>query len=350
MLAKTLRALFVAAVLFLSRCDVSFSQVPAPPSGDSRSKIRIRAVGAIQMTVADMDRSVDFYSQVLTFQKLSDAEFSGAEIDHLYGVFGARVRLVVMRIGDESIELAQFLAPVGRPIPVDSRSNDLWFQHLAIIVTDMDKAFQVLRQNKVEFASSGPQRLPNWNENAGGIQAFYFKDPDKHPLEILSFPEGKGLAKWHSATGRLFLGIDHTAIVVSDTDASLHFYRDLLGMKIVGTSENYGTEQEHLNNVFGARLRITSLRAPAGPGIELLEYLSPRNGRPIPIDEQANDLVHRQTHLETEPSGSAVEPFRLARTSFISDGLVSFAHSDLGFTRGFLVRDPDGHAVCIVQH
>ena len=30
--------------------------------------------------------------------------------------------------------------------------------------------------------------------------------------------------------------------------------------------------------MFGARLRITALRAHAGPGIEFLEYLAPRDG------------------------------------------------------------------------
>jgi hypothetical protein len=44
-------------------------------------------------------------------------------------------------------------------------------------------------------------------------------------------------------------------------------------MRIAGESENYGPAQEHLNNVFGARLRITALRAFARPGVELLEYL-----------------------------------------------------------------------------
>ena len=38
------------------------------------------------------------------------------------------------------------------------------------------------------------------------------------------------------------------------------------GMRVAGESENYGDEQEHLNNVFGARLRITGLRALRGPG------------------------------------------------------------------------------------
>ena len=98
-----------------------------------------------------------------------------------------------------------------------------------------------------------------------------------------------------AANDRLFLGIDHTAIVVWDTDASLRFYGDLLGMRVAGESENYGTEQEHLNNVFGAHLRITALRGAQGPGIELLEYLAPRDGRPSPADANASDIDHRQT-------------------------------------------------------
>jgi hypothetical protein len=65
-----------------------------------------------------------------------------------------------------------------------------------------------------------------------------------------------------------------------------------LGLKVVGEGENYGTEQEHLNNVFGARLRITTVRAASGPGIEFLEYLTPRDGRPMMADVRANDLVH----------------------------------------------------------
>src|SRR5271165_6535032 len=220
----------------------------------------VDGVDAIGITVSDMDRAVDFYSKVLTFEKVSDNEVAGENYEHLEGVFGLRMRIVRMRLGDEFIELTEYLAPKGRPIPVDSHSNDRWFQHIAIIVSDMDRAYGWLRQHRVEHASTGPQRLPEWNKNAAGIQAFYFRDPDGHPLEILAFPPDKGAAKWHAATDRLFLGIDHTAIVVSDTEASLRFYRDTLGMHIVGESENYGMEQEHLNNVFGARLRITSMR------------------------------------------------------------------------------------------
>src|ERR1700756_4774369 len=309
----------------------------------------VDGVDAIGITVSDMDRAVDFYSKVLTFEKVSDTEVVGEDYERLEGVFGLRIRVVRMRLGDGFIELTEYLAPKGRPIPVDSRSNARWFQHIAIIVSDMDKAYALLRRNKVEHASSGPQRLPDWNKNAAGISAFYFKDPDGHPVEVLQFPPEKGLEKWHRPTNKLFLGIDHTAIVVWDTDASVKFYRDLLGMHVAGESENYGTEQEHLNNVFGARLRITALRGASGPGIELLEYLAPRDGRPFPSDEQASDIVHQQTVLLTRGADAAARQLHSGKVNFVSSGVVANQTGQLGFSKALLVRDPDGHAIEIEE-
>ena len=305
----------------------------------------VEAVDSTGMTVEDMDRSLEFYTKVLDFEPVSDSEVHGTPYEQLQGVFGLRMRVVRLRLGSEFIELTEYLTPKGRPIPVDSRSNDHWFQHIAIIVSDMDRAYAWLRQHKVRHASTGPQRLPDWNPNAGGIKAFYFKDPDGHVLEVLWFPPGKGDPKWQGVTDKLFLGIDHTAIVVSNTEKSLRFYRDVLGLRVVGTSENYGTEQEHLNNVAGARLRITSLRASAGPGIEFLEYLSPRNGRPWPADTHANDLWHWQTRLTTSETTKAIQQLHARKTLFVSPQLITLPDSTLGFTQGLLVRDPDGHAV-----
>ena len=73
-------------------------------------------------------------------------------------------------------------------------------------------------------------------------------------------PPGKGDPRWQERD-RLFLGVDHTAIAVSDTGRSLAFYRDRLGLHIAGTSENWGGEQELLSGVPGAHVRITTLRA-----------------------------------------------------------------------------------------
>jgi catechol 2,3-dioxygenase-like lactoylglutathione lyase family enzyme len=302
-----------------------------------------RAVDAVGITVSDMDRAVAFYSAVLDFEPISDTEVAGEAYERLTGVFGARIRTVRLRLGDEAIDLIEYMAPRGRPIPVDSRSNDRWFQHVAIIVSDMDRAYAKLRRFKVQHASTGPQTLPAWNPNAAGIRAFYFKDPDGNPLEILQFPPGKGDPKWQRSDDRLFLGIDHTAIVVADTDASLALYRDHLGLTVAGTSENYGAEQEHLNNVFGAHLRITTLRAPVGPGIELLEYLTPRDGRPAPADTRANDLWHGQVTLLTDDVGQAEAALRREHEKLVSAGVVNLPAPAL------MARDPDGHAFILSQ-
>jgi catechol 2,3-dioxygenase-like lactoylglutathione lyase family enzyme len=161
---------------------------------------------------------------------------------------------------------------------------------------------------------------------------------------VLHFPAGKGLAKWHQPD-RLFLGIDHTAIVVGDTDQTLKLYRDTFGMKVVGDGENYDIEQEHLNNVFGARLRITTLRAPDGPGVELLEYLAPRDGRPAPFDLKANDIGHWQTTLLTTAPEKLLDLLRLRLFGLVSPTAVVLPTSSIGLRSALLIRDPDGHGI-----
>ena len=339
--------------LLFSLLLLSASQGTATAGKRTSSAPQVKAVDAIGFTVSDLDRSVEFFSKVLSFEKVSEVEVTGDEYERLQDLFGLRMRVARMKLGDEQIELTEYLAPRGHPIPADSRSNDRWFQHIAIITSDMDRAYLWLRRYKVEHVSTGPQRLPDWNRNAGGIKAFYFKDPDGHPLEILQFPGGKGDLKWHRLAGqdanKLFLGIDHTAIVVSDTDASLKFYRDALGMRIAGESENYGIEQERLNNVFGAHLRITALRAASGPGIEFLEYLAPRDGRPVPDNQRVNDLSHWQTKLVTDDIDTNELRLRGGKYSFVSSGLIRFPEPALGFKRSFLVRDPDAHIMQLIE-
>ena len=308
----------------------------------------VSAVESVTIVVDDMDRSLRFFVEVLGFQKVQETEVAGSEYERLYGVFGLRARIVRLKLGDELLDLMDFLASEGRSIPPDVRSNDLSFQHVALIVSDMDRAYARLRANNVRHVSAGPQRLPDWNRNAGGIEAFYFKDPDGHVLEILEFPPGKGAAKWQRKD-QLFLGIDHTAIVVDDTATSMRFYKDGLGLEIAGESENYGIEQERLNGVFGARLKITALRASAGPGIEFLDYLAPSDGRPAPPDLRSNDLLAWQTRVVSERVRNTLDRLLPRTFGFLSPGTIAVPAPGIGFNKGVLVKDPDGHRVMLVE-
>jgi len=314
----------------------------------------VEAVGAIGITVGDLERSIAFYRDVLAFSVAEQGEDSGPALEQLTCVPGAHVRSARLRLGEQAIVLTQFLSPRGRPVPAGGHSNDRSFQHVAIVVADMDRAYQHLRQHRVGFVSSAPQTLPAWNKGAARIRAFYFADPDDHTLEVIWFPAGKGDPRWQprsrgAGPPSLFLGIDHTAIAVGDTERSLRFYRDTLGLRVVGTSENYGTEQEHLNAVFGAHLRITALRAGTGPGLEFLEYLSPRDGRPPPDDLRANDLAHWQTVLHARDLPQTIATATAAGGAPAPGRIAPFADTAYLVDEAALMNDPDGHALLLAR-
>ena len=233
-------------------------------------------------------------------------------------------------------------------MPADSRSNDRWFQHVAIIVRDMDAAYARLREHRVRHASTGPQRLPDWNPNAGGIQAFYFKDPDGHPLEILAFPAGQGRPAVAASRG---------PALPRHRPHGDRRGRHGASLASIGTARDAGRRREReLRRRAGApeqRLRRPpadhGAAGGAGPGIEFLEYLAPSDGRPRPPDVRSNDLVAWQTELRVRDARVAEKALAAARAGFVSPGPVAVPSSVLGFSRALLAADPDGHLLQLVQ-
>jgi len=306
------------------------------------------AVSGVTLTVDDLDQTVPFYRDVLSFTPVDTLMAQGPAVSRLLGVFGVRLRVVELRLGRETIRLLEVRTPQGRPIPPDSRSNDLWFQHAAIVVRDLPAAVERLRRHDASLISAAPQTLPASIPAAAGISAVYFRDPSGNPLELIHYPPDKGQSRWQRDTDSLFLGIDHTALAVADTKQSIAFYRDQFGFRVAGESINVGPEQERLTGVFGARVRITALRSPGGGiGIELLEYQSPSTGRPIPHDTRANDLWHAHIHLQTAHPEETTDALLDANTPFVSPGLVSLPASALGLEHAAMLRDPTGHALLL---
>ncbi len=320
------------------------------PCAVANANTSVESVASVGFTVADMDRSIAFYRDVLSFTPSSDVELDGAHYDQLWGIFGVRARVVRMQLGEQTLELTQFLSPPDvRSIPVPSYSNDLWFQHIAIVVRDMDAAWRQLRHHHVRQISPRPQTIPASNTAAAGIRALKFRDPDGHNLELLWFPEGKGNSRWHRSGSDLFLGIDHTALTVRNTESSLKFYRDVLGLSVAGGTLNMGAEQEHLDSLPGARARVTGLTPTMGPpGIEFLEYELPSAGRPMPADTTPTDLWHWHTTLII-PNLLSVSGAVCAVAKCAASQVVTLPDGALGFRQGLLVRDPDGHALELVS-
>lgn len=313
------------------------------------TKVQVKKFRAIGLTVTDVERSKDFYIQALSFKPVSDITVEGQDYGVLEGVAGAKIRIVTLQLGDELIELMQYLNVEGKPIPKDSQSNDLWFQHFAIAVSDMDRAYAHLRSFPIDPISVEPQTIPPGNKASAGVRAFKFKDPDRHDLELIWFPPDKGQDKWHQKSDCLFLGIDHSAITVSNTEQSLQFYRDLLGMQVEGGSFNWRETQSRLDGLPGAEVRVTALRpAQGGVGIELLDYLAPPKGRPMPSGWRSCDIAHMQVELVVNDIEQAVDRLRENGVEFVSSRVVEFTDSSFPYRQGCLVKDPDGHAMLVI--
>lgn len=310
-----------------------------PPKGT----LRTRSVG---FTVSDMAQSLDFFTKHFPFKKISDQTISaGADIEQLTGLTDISMRVVDLQLGNEVLELTAY-SSAGQPIPTDTRSNDRWFQHLAIVVSDIDKAYAQLQQHNVCNVSPEPQTMPQSNPDMAGIRAFYFQDPDGHFLELIQFPPNKGDDKWHQTGDELFLGIDHTAVVVANTADSLDFYQNVIGLKLQGSMENSGKEHERLSQVPGIHIKITRLNPDQGIGVELLEYLSPQDGRPIPDDRRPNDVMHWQTTLVVEDVTAYTKE---SVQHPVSSGVSALPKESPLYDRGILVRDPDGHALRLIE-
>ena len=310
----------------------------------------VTSVTHVAYTVSDTENAVSFLKKNVDAKVKYTKNISSKSLQRLFGIKDETLslQLTVVAIGSNEIRLLEFDSKLpARVIPIDSRSNDLWFQHIAIVVNDMNAAYDQVHANKVEHVSTAPQTLPDYIPAAAGISAFYFRDKDDHNLELIYFPEGKGNPKWKENTNKRFLGIDHTAIGISDTDTSLRFYKDVLGMKVAGNSENYGSEQEHLNQVFGARLLITGMQAKQGFGVEFLEYIAPPGGKTYPVDSTPLDHWYWHTAMQVNDLLGLLNKIEGENYTIVSNGIVSL--EVLNYAKCAIVRDPDGHAVLLFE-
>jgi catechol 2,3-dioxygenase-like lactoylglutathione lyase family enzyme len=312
---------------------------------------QVTDVKSVAFTVADLTKEVQFFQNVLQFKKVNEFVLDAKTSLELFGIKTKQTKIAVLQLGEETIQLMQFEGVQNKSFPIDSKSNDLWFQHIAIVVNDMDKAFQIIKDNDLQYVSSSPQTLPNYLPNAAGISAFYFQDPEGHVLELIHFPKDKGNPKWQKTTEKLFLGIDHSAIGIEKTTKSLPFYTQILGLKVGGNSENYGTEQEHLNQVFGAHLLITGLHANTGFGVEFLDYLAPQGGKLYPKESAPTDLWHWNYIMKANNLEKIYTDLKSKDYKLISNGIVNLKIPETEISgKALLVRDPDGHAILIYQN
>jgi len=221
------------------------------------------------LTTQNAEALAVFYETAFGAHRIASQQLSDAAFKQSMNVECSAKR-IWLALGNEKIELLGFEKP-GEPYPEDILSSDLLFQHFAIVVEDMSAAYQRLIEMEgwSPISTGGPVVLP---QSSGDVTAFKFRDPDGHPLELIAFPAGRGPDMWKTATPVLCLGIDHSAICVSDTGRSADFYQTL-GFQIAAQTLNTGPEQEKLDCLIDPHVEVTTLKAmEPTPHLELLCY------------------------------------------------------------------------------
>ena len=286
------------------------------------------------------DKLAAFYGDALGFERLGIEARGGPAFARLMGLDEARARVVLLRLGQQQVELVAFATP-GEPYPPDIAGNDTRFQHFAIVVADMREAYARLSQSHgwTPITHREPQRLP---ASSGGVVAFKFRDPEGHPLELLAFPRDATPPAWRNFSGTSpYLGIDHSAISVADTERTVAFYEKFLGFAVAQRGINHGAEQERLDGLSDAVVEVTALHhaATAPPQIELLCYRTPTTRRgTVP---SSNDVAATRLVLEVEDLPSLIRRMETAQIAFVSQGVAPLDHA----RTAVVVRDPDGHAL-----
>ena len=280
---------------------------------------KVRRLSRFSVTTGDALGLATFYESAFGCRRLASERLSGSDFERLMGVKGG-ADCITLGLGQEILDLLQFDRP-GQPYPSEASSSDLIFQHFAIVVSDIAQAYQRLSAlpGWTAISVDGPQRLP---ATSGGVAAFKFRDPDGHPLELLAFPDNKIPPHWQAVRhGAPCLGIDHSALSVSDDSRSIAFY-EALGCTVSGRSLNQGPEQARLDGLSEPYVKITALSAgTTTPHIELLCYRSVARSHGIPL--RNNDVA--ATRLVLEASGN---PLANAQSNLF---------------------DPDGHHLMIIQ-
>jgi lactoylglutathione lyase len=141
-------------------------------------------------TVADIDRSVAFYGDLLGLELVHRQEQDNPYTRSLVGYADAHLKVAQFAIPGQprgvsthDLELVEYVSPRGERGDINVCNPGA--AHLALAVRDIDAEYQRLSAAGVSFFSP-PNRITAGINEGGG--ACYFHDPDQIVLELLQPP------------------------------------------------------------------------------------------------------------------------------------------------------------------
>ena len=127
------------------------------------------------LSVANMDRSLAFYRDLIGMKAVLDVDFSDDLLGTVNGIAGCKARVVHLELGSSVLELFEYREPRGRAS--DRRQCDLGYTHVGFRVTQIHELYRSLKAQGVEFLSEPVEVRP-------GTFIVYFRGPDGEVCEM----------------------------------------------------------------------------------------------------------------------------------------------------------------------
>lgn len=134
------------------------------------------------ISVADVPRSIDFYTRLLGMSVGSRSVNSGIEQERLDHVSGAIVDVVALQPPNgrpPHVELLGYRSRAARHVRRRTRANDVIADRLVFKVDDLSQLAAVLEKEKVDWVSAGLVT------SRDGRQAVLVRDPTGHMLQLV---------------------------------------------------------------------------------------------------------------------------------------------------------------------
>ena len=221
----------LAGIAAVCACAIATSGRPVDAQGAAQRKI-VRPNATLHV-VADLNRSIAFYRDMVGLELDSDAAFPSGrspELATLINAPGADVRTATFKIPGTEVRLvlAQFTAGGGAPI--QRRLQDFGQIKTVLRVRDIDVQFaKVVKGTTGVFTSGGEPVRP---EGPQGInRAVITKDPDGAPLEFV-YQTVPPVPDTIPAASNIVGG--WASFVVDDLATTIAFYKTQFGFDIRG--------------------------------------------------------------------------------------------------------------------
>ena len=142
--------------------------------------------------------------------------------------------------------------------------------------------------------------------------------------------------------------IDHVGITTSDFERALGFYRDLLGLRVLGDGLHAGPEIAALLGLESVELRIADLDSGDGRIVELIEYVRPK-GTPVAYRSYDSAITH--IAFTVDDLAAVRERLLTAGVTVLSRHPVTIREPDSAFDGAtcLYLQDPDGVILELVQ-